>query len=450
MAPAANDSLTKEYIAAGTYQLAEGQPRLLTALLGTCVGIAIFDKQAGVGGLLHLLLPEPTGAAPTWQPVNYATTGLPLFLETLSQAGADRKRLTAVIAGGALYAPISKQDLEMDIGGRTTEAAIRILQKEQIAIIKTETGGCCGASLTLNTATWETAITPIFQPPGGAPHEDFRPPTEHELDAAIARISPIPQIALKIIRLIRQDKYSIKDLEPEIWIDQVIAAKVLRLCNSVLVGPHQRIDSIGRALVLLGENQLIELIVSAALDTFYQQREGGYALMRGGLYRHSLCVANAAKIIAAFAGRTDPEAAYTAGLLHDIGKVVLDQYFVKTFPLFYQSYPLRSGDFSTLEKQTMGVDHQEIGQRLAELWNLPANLAEAIRFHHYPERATVDARLTHVVYLADLLTSWFLAGVEQEWINAATLTTRLAALDLSPAQLPVLIDKIPWQPPEYA
>ena len=450
MTPAANDALTKDYIAAGSYQLAAGPPRLLTALLGTCVGIAIFDKQAGVGGLLHLLLPEPTGAAPIWQPVNYATTGLPLFLEALSQAGADRKRLTAVIAGGALYAPISRQDLEMDIGGRTTEAAIRILQKEQIAIIKTETGGCCGASLTLNTATWETAITPIFRPPDAAPHEDFHPPSEQELDAAIARISPIPQIALKIIRLIRQDKYSIKDLEPEIWIDQVIAAKVLRLCNSVLVGPQQRIDSIGRALVLLGENQLIELIVTAAIDTFYQQREGGYALMRGGLYRHSLCVANAAKIIAAYTGRTDPETAYTAGLLHDIGKVVLDQYFVKTFPLFYQSYPLRTGDFSSLEKQTMGVDHQEIGQRLAELWNLPTTLAEVIRFHHYPEQAAVDAKLTHVVYLADLLTSWFLAGVEQEWINTETLTSRLAALDLTPAQLPVLIDKIPWQTPEYA
>ena len=450
MTRANNDSLTKDYIAAGSYQLADGPPRLLTALLGSCVGIAIFDRQAGVGGLLHLLLPEPTGAAPVWQPVNYATTGLPLFLDALFQAGANRERLTAVIAGGALYAPISKQDLEMDIGGRTTEAALRILKQERITIVKTETGGCCGAALTLNTVTWETAITQIFQPPGRAPHEDFRPPTDKELDTAIARISPIPQIALKIIRLIRQDKYSIKDLEPEIWIDQVIAAKVLRLCNSVLVGPHQRIDSIGRALVLLGENQLIELIVTAAIETFYQQREGGYALMRGGLYRHSLCVANAAKVIAAFTGRTEPETAYTAGLLHDIGKVVLDQYFVKTFPLFYQSYPLRTGDFSSLEEQALGVDHQEIGKRLADQWSLPANLAEAIRFHHYPEQAKVDAPLTHVVYLADLLTSWFLAGVEQEWINTETLASRLAAIDLTPAQLPVLIDKIPWQTPEYA
>jgi len=441
---------TKEYIPSGSYRLSSGKPpRLLVALLGSCVGIALFDRQAGVGGLLHLLLPEPTGTATAWQPLNYASTGLPLFLEALASAGASRDRLTAVIGGGALYAPVSRQDLELDIGGRTTEVAAEILKKLKIPIIKAETGGCCGAALSLHTGSWETEITPIIHSAGHNDGEELRPPTSEEIDEAIARISPVPQIALKIIRLIRKGDYNVKDLAPEIWIDQVIAARVLHLCNSVLIGSRQRIDSIDRALLLLGEDQLLELIVTAAVETFYQQREGGYALMRGGLYRHSLCVANAAKVIATMIGQPDAETAYTAGLLHDIGKVVLDQYFAKSFPLFYRSYPLENGDFSTLERETIGIDHQEIGQRLAENWNLPANLTEAIRFHHYPEQAREHEQLTHLVYLADLLTSWFLAGVEREFINTQTLDKRLAKLGLATTQLPEIIDKIPWHGMEY-
>ncbi len=444
-----NDLLPREYIASGSYRLSDRTPRLLVALLGTCVGVAIFDREARIGGLLHLLLPEPPGGGNAWQPLNYATTGLPLFLDALKKAGARTERLTAVIGGGALYAPISRQDLELDIGGRTTEVAATILKKNNISIVKAETGGCCGAALTLNTGSWETEITPIIQPPGRIPPGEFHPPDDRELDEAIARVSPIPQIALRIIRLIRKGDYSVKELEPEIWIDQVIAARVLRLCNSVLVSSRQQIDSIDRALVLLGENQLLELIVTAAVETFYQQHEGGYALMRGGLYRHSLYVANASKIIADRVGRVAPETAYTAGLLHDIGKVVLDQYFARSLPLFYRSYPLQNGDFSTLEREAIGIDHQQIGKRLADQWNLPRTLAEAIRFHHYPEEAEKHRDLAHIVYLADLLTSWFVAGVERELINTHTLVERLAQLGLTPAQLPAIIDTIPWQIQEY-
>ena len=119
--------MQRHHVASGSYYLGKNQARLLNACLGTCVGVALFDKKAGVGGLIHLLLPEPITLESTFQPEKYASNGLPIFLNALYEAGASKEHLRAWIAGGALVGPILQRDLDFDIGGRTAEVARNIL-----------------------------------------------------------------------------------------------------------------------------------------------------------------------------------------------------------------------------------------------------------------------------------------------------------------------------------
>jgi len=147
--------------------------------------------------------------------------------------------------------------------------------------------------------------------------------------------------------------------------------------------------------------------------------------------------------LAQFTGRASTDVAYTAGLLHDIGKVVLDQYVAATYPLFYRRTQVDGVDLVDVERDTFGVTHTRIGGRLAEQWSLPSDLTDAIRCHHRPEEASVAPELTHLVYLADLLMSRFLAGQLLERSNTRRFAIRLKRIGLTPSQLPILVDLIP-------
>ena len=433
----------KEYIPAGSYVIESAKDRLLVALLGSSVGVALVDRKASVGGLMHILLPEPSDSTTTRPPESYASTGLPHFIANLEKAGADKSRLKASISGGSLFGPKTDLNIDFDAGGLSTEIVLQILRSERITIEQSEINGYFGSRLSLNTSTWQADIQPII-PKTHTTATAFKKPGSDEINTAIGRIRPIPQIAMKLMRIIRRGDYNMSELATEIRHDQVIGAKVLRYCNSPIIGLRKKIDSIDRAIVMLGENRMLEVVVSAAVDPFFDQQEGGYSMMRGGLYQHALGVANIAKMLSKLTGRSNPESAYTAGLLHDIGKVVLDQYITRSLPLFYQSVSSRDQEFVTLEKEFIGIDHQEVGRQLGIKWNLPENLTETIALHHYPEDAEVDKDLAHIVHIADLLSSRFQAGLEYERITANGLVKRLEYLGLDLSRLPDLISRIPW------
>ena len=217
----------------------------------------------------------------------------------------------------------------------------------------------------------------------------------------------------------------------------------MSLCNSVMFSGPKKVESIDHALVYLGLNLFIKFIIASSLNNFYGQSEKGYSLCKGGLFHHAVGCAMIAETIAARTKLVEPAVAYTAGLLHDIGKVVLDQYVSKGFPLFYRHLNEQQTQFIEAERKILETDHTVIGAQLAAIWDLPDSLAAAIRHHHRPEDDSEFADLTHIVYLADLLMSRFHTGLELERLGTANLANRLAAIGLETANLPNIIDLIP-------
>ena len=434
--------LPTQFVSSGEYAIAGDIPSKLTAILGSCVGVALYDRKNKVGGLLHILLPEPPTDNLPADCMIYATTGLPLFINKLLETGAEKKYLEAVVAGGALIGHVSPQDLTFDIGGRTAEIISRILTQEGIPIKESETGGYFGGKLTLDSSTWKAEITSATSKyTQRATH--FSPPQTGEIDRIIDNIRPVPQAVLKILRLIGQKDYNMKSITDEICQDQIIGAKVLRYCNSMIIGMKD-VDSLDRAVIMLGEAGLLEAVLSMTMDTYFIREAGGYSLQKGGLHHHSLAVANCAKVIADHTGKTNPTTAYTAGLLHDIGKIVLDQFVADAAPLFYKNLLTQRKNFTEQEREILGIDHQEVGKRLALKWQLADSLVECIEFHDSPEKAEKYPELVHITYIANLLATSFQAGADIETGNAQELGARLDRIGMTATELPGLISRVPW------
>ena len=431
----------KHHVVSGSYFVGKSQPLLIEALLGTCVGVAAYDEVAGCGGLIHLLLPEQVVPGSTYQPEKYASTGLPIFIQALLDAGASRKRLRASIAGGALVGPLDDRDITLDIGGRTAEIAYKILTDEGITIERSETGGFYTSAMSLDMKTWKISIKPAGEDKL-KPDAEVKIPTSDEIAYAIDHIQPIPQVALKILRMINEDSYDILEIANEVRQDQVISAHTLRVCNSAYFAKTHRIDSLDHALALLGRDVFVKSIISAVVKQFYKLSSSGYSLLKGGIYHHAVGTAIIAERLANFVGDIPPSIAYTAGLLHDIGKVILDQYITSSYPLFYRGLQ-KEKNFLEIEKEIFGTDHTEVGSLLAERWNFPESLKGTIRHHHRPENEQTFSDIAHVVYLSDLLMSRFHAGFEIERLNTDTFVKRIEKIGLTVPQLLLVIDLIP-------
>ncbi len=436
--------LPSTYVAAGEFVVSKAMRLRLDAYLGTCVGVAIADRQARVGGLLHILLPETMSSDPKLGGAVCAKSGIPLFVEALSAAGCSPESMEATIAGGALVGSISKLDVCLDIGGRTVDIVNRLLMDAGIRVVRSETGGYFGSKLLLNLETLTGDIEMVMAQTAA---EGVRsaPLTAAELDRTTARIRPIPQVALKIIRTLQSDDYSMYQIAQEIRRDQVLTARVIQTCNSAYLGAREEIKSIDHALVLLGGRLVGQLILSTVMEKFFSAFQRGYSMSRGGLYHHAVSTAIVSEQLAALTGKASRDLAYTAGLLHDIGKVLLDQYVAAALPLFYREVITEGADLRNVERLVFGISHEEAGAHLAELWSFPPALANVIAHHSEPSQAADDKVLTYLVYLANLLVSRFDAGHDLDRMGTGELAHALQHLEIEPKSLPELIGRIPWK-----
>ena len=432
-----------ETIGSGDFRISKSRLGGMQCFLGTCAGVSLVDRIKNVGGIYHIILPEPIESGNVWEPKNYASTGMPLFIQALIDEGAVKENLEAVVTGGALIGTLSQRDLDLDLGGKTVEIVLQFLKENDITVIHSETGGYYSCKFALDLKNWETVIEPIAEK-YEEKEEKIEKLTSKQIDKTITRLKPIPQVALKVLRMINSADYGMLEIASEIRKDQILSAKVINLSNSAFFNPRTKVNSVDQALMMLGEKRLLQIILSSSIELFFQDSTKGYSLCKGGLYHHSINTAIAAENLAKMSKATPPDVAYTAGLLHDIGKVVLDQYVAKAYPFFYRQIYDDEKLSVEVEENLLGISHPITGERLARLWDLPDQLIEVIKYHHSPNKAEIDERLVHLVYISDLLISRFRVGNELERIDAENLLESLEIIGLKIADLPLVIDTIPW------
>jgi len=213
-------------------------------------------------------------------------------------------------------------------------------------------------------------------------------------------LPPMPQTVLKAREIMADPKSGFKELAELFEADQAMAAKILKLANSSYYGLREKVSSIQRASVVLGHKALGELITLGGISTLMGDRLEGYALDAGDLWKHCLAVAFGSKIIAEKVSPELANDAFTSGLLHDSGKLILDSYVAERWQSF--EYIMADGQHTFLdaEKEVLELSHQEIASEVCKAWRIPEPLATAIRYHHHPSQSN-GSELAYIVHVAD-------------------------------------------------
>ncbi len=194
---------------------------------------------------------------------------------------------------------------------------------------------------------------------------------------------------------------SVNDLTSLISSDQSLVAMLLKLANSAYYGYARRIETLPEAIVLLGFSTIKSLAITATTMNLLFQSDDELSEVRHEIWSHSLGVGVAARALARKRGNIHPEKAFVAGLLHDLGMIILSVYRKDDFNRILNHARQNQVSYEEAEFELLGFDHGELGSQVAEAWSFPATHCEAIRFHHNPGEAKLQPALAHVAHLAD-------------------------------------------------
>ncbi|MDZ7642508.1 MAG: HDOD domain-containing protein [Desulfurivibrio sp.] len=224
-----------------------------------------------------------------------------------------------------------------------------------------------------------------------------------EIKNLIKEVQPFPKVARRVMEMLSDLEVEVKDLAEVIQYDQVITANVLKICNSPYFGLPRKVSSLQEALVLLGHDTLRDIIITSSSARFYQGAVGdGYELAQGELWRHSVAVGILAKQLVAKIEEVDSSTAFTAGLLHDIGKCFLSTFVADDFARIMEKVARERCPFIEAEKELLGINHAELGGVILKRWDFPEDVQQAVRDHHDSEALTKEP-LTALVALANAL-----------------------------------------------
>lgn len=220
--------------------------------------------------------------------------------------------------------------------------------------------------------------------------------------AQVGGLQPLPGTVLKLVTVVNDPASTVNDIVEIIKYDQAITGEILRICNSAYFGLSRQIRSLNEAIRYLGMIKVLQLVMAVHTNALLSKRQAGYELAPGALWRHSVAVAMAAS---AFAERLAIEkhasTAFTAGLLHDVGKVVLSEHVAAEFNQIVTLVSNESISFIEAEQTVLGITHCEVGAKVAQIWQLPDTIRRSIEHHHFPNQGEQQDPVLDAVYLAN-------------------------------------------------
>ncbi|MCD6570375.1 MAG: HDOD domain-containing protein [Deltaproteobacteria bacterium] len=250
--------------------------------------------------------------------------------------------------------------------------------------------------------------------------------------ADVNALPAISAVASQMASIMNDPDVDIQDVVGIVEYDPGITANVLRLANSSYFGGLHSIGSIRQAIMRLGMNKLFDLIVISATHEVIDKPIAGYNLPPGELWRHSVAVAITARNFASGLGIMAEDTAFTAGLLHDVGKIVIGAFVEKDFNKINAIAKTSDLSFETAEREIFGVDHAEIGAAVLDMWKFPTPVTRAVRFHHSPEAVQGSAPEVDAIHIADILCLMMGIGPGREGLQYRVSDEILSRYSLTP------------------
>jgi HD-like signal output (HDOD) protein len=246
----------------------------------------------------------------------------------------------------------------------------------------------------------------------------------------IRQLPALPLIVNRLIKVVNSPDTSAEDAAELIEKDPALTTKVLRLANSAFYGMPRSISSVSSAVVILGFNTLRSLVLSASVINMFPSNGAKIAFDRLRFWKHSIVSAMVARTIAQhIMGVTimDPQSAFCAGIMHDIGKLIFELFTPQEYAAVCRQSQEKGMSIVEAEAAVMGITHAQIGTILADKWALPLELEAAIVYHHEPQAAKNIRELVTTVHLADGIAHrldcglWDEEALPAEWAGARTM-----------------------------
>ena len=219
---------------------------------------------------------------------------------------------------------------------------------------------------------------------------------------SVKELPPMPQVVIKTQQLIADSNADVKKIADTIETDQGIATKVLKVANSSFYGMSGKISSISHASVVLGHKILGEVVTLAGAEGILDGELAGYGYDSKDLWKHSLAVALGSKIISNSKNPDLAKEAHMAGLIHDVGKIILDSHIVEKKAEIESFMEKEEKTFLDAESQYFGFNHAEIASEVCKKWNFPESISFAIKYHHQPGNSDGN-ELSYILHMADYI-----------------------------------------------
>jgi HD-like signal output (HDOD) protein len=249
-----------------------------------------------------------------------------------------------------------------------------------------------------------------------APKNPSIPPSIEEVCAMALRLPSAPSLMPRLISVLEDSNSGAEEIERIIQLDPALTASTLRLANSAYFGSGRAVESVAEAVIRLGQREIYRLAALALVNRWDSgSGRGAYGGDPGDFCRHALCVALAAEALAEKGGRIDPQTAYTAGLVCDMGKLAVAHACGTFFAAIRARQEQNGCTWIQAERDILGYDHAQVGARLLASWRFPSALVTAAEYSYRPSNAPVDSRpLLALLHAAKYLAVSFGPGVAED------------------------------------
>lgn len=257
----------------------------------------------------------------------------------------------------------------------------------------------------------------------------------------ITSIPTLPTVINEILKQLENPNSNAKEVEEIMHSDPAITLKTLKLVNSAYYGMHNRVDTLKDAIVMLGFNNVKELIVLSSIHELFFNAN---YFKKGSLWLHSFAVATAAKILAEYKNIPNKDLVFTAGLLHDVAKIFEDQLFFDEFKQAIEISKKEGRDLLESENEIMGINHCIIGKKITTNWKLPENIISTIFYHHTPDLSdkTQYKDVVYAVNIADALVRFKKLGDSGNFGKVNISKRTLEKFGIKQEELKIILKKL--------
>ncbi len=225
--------------------------------------------------------------------------------------------------------------------------------------------------------------------------------TIKELLNDIDNLKPIPAVVNQIMAATEKPDSSMAEIAAIIMYDPSITANILKMCNSAYFSLPRKIDSVQDAVTMMGMEQVIDIVLLKSGAENLQNSQDGYGLHEGELWKHAVSSALIARNLAEKKKSKHKQMIFTAALLKDIGKVILDRFISNSYEKIDDLVLNEGFTFREAEKHVIGIDHAELGGIIAKMWDFSPKMVDMIRYHHLNDEKAKNDMETQILYVAD-------------------------------------------------